>query len=52
MLNELEWPSLEACRGWSSLLLFHKVHCVAVSIKGQILCWCFKAQLQMSLVSI
>ena len=27
MLDELEWPSLEARREQSSLLLFHKVHC-------------------------
>ena len=26
MLDELEWPSLEACTDWSSLLLFHKIH--------------------------
>ena len=31
MLNELEWPSLEAQRDQSSLLLFHKIHCGAVS---------------------
>ena len=29
----LEWPSLEARRDWSSLLLFHKIHCGAVSIE-------------------
>ena len=32
MLDELEWPSLEARRDLSSLLLFHKIHCGAVSI--------------------
>ena len=34
MLDELEWPSLEAW-GWgqSSLLLFHKIYCGAVSIE-------------------
>ena len=26
MLDELEWPSLEACRDRSSQLLFHKIH--------------------------
>ena len=26
MLDELEWPSLEAHRAWSSLLFFHKIH--------------------------
>ena len=31
MLDELEWPSLEARRDQSSLLLFHKIHCGAVS---------------------
>ena len=31
MLDELEWPSLEARR--SSLLLFHKIHSGAVSIE-------------------
>ena len=30
MLDELEWPSLEARRDQSSLLLFHKIHCGAV----------------------
>ena len=29
----LEWPSLEAQRDWSSLLLFHKIHSGAVSIE-------------------
>ena len=33
MLHELEWPSLEARRDQSSLLLFHKLHCGAVSIE-------------------
>ena len=33
MLDELEWPSLEARRDRSSLLLFHKIHCGAVSIE-------------------
>ena len=35
MLDELEWPSLEACRDQSSLLLFHKIPCIcgAVSIE-------------------
>ena len=33
MLDELEWPSLEALRDQSSLLLFHKIHCGAVSIE-------------------
>ena len=32
MLDELEWPSLEALRDQSSLLLFHKIHCGALSI--------------------
>ena len=32
MLDELEWPSLEVRRDQSSLLLFHKIHCGAVSI--------------------
>ena len=32
MLDELEWPSLEARRDWSSLLLFQKIHSGAVSI--------------------
>ena len=31
MLDELEWPSLEARRDRSSLLLFHKIHSGAVS---------------------
>ena len=31
--DELEWPSLEACRDRSSLLLFHKIHSGAVSIE-------------------
>ena len=33
MLDELEWPSLEARRDPSSLLLFHKIHCGAVYIE-------------------
>ena len=33
MLEELEWPSLEARRDQSSLLPFHKIHCGAVSIE-------------------
>ena len=33
MLDELEWPSLEARRDQSSLLFFHKIHYGAVSIK-------------------
>ena len=33
MLDELEWPSLEAQRDQYSLLLFHKIHCGAVSIE-------------------
>ena len=33
MLDELEWPSLEACRDRSSLLLFHKIHSGAVYIE-------------------
>ena len=36
MLDELEWPSLEALRQWryqSPLLLFHKIHFGAVSIE-------------------
>ena len=33
MLDELEWPSLEDRRDWSSLLLFHKIHSGAVSIE-------------------
>ena len=32
MLDKLEWPSLEARRDQSSLLLFHKIHSGAVSI--------------------
>ena len=32
MLDELEWPSLEARRDQSSLLLFHKIHSGALSI--------------------
>ena len=33
MLDELEWPSLEARRDRSSLLLFHKIHSGSVSIE-------------------
>ena len=33
MLNEIEWPSAEVLRDQSSLLLFHKTHCGAVSIE-------------------
>ena len=33
MLDELKWPSLEAWRDQSSLLLFHKIHCEEVSIE-------------------
>ena len=33
MLNELEWPSLEARRDRSFLPLFHKIHSGAVSIE-------------------
>ena len=33
MLDELDWPSLEARRDQSSLLLFHKIHCGAVSLE-------------------
>ena len=33
MFDELEWPSLEAQRDQSSLLLCHKIHCGAVSIE-------------------
>ena len=33
MLDELEWPSLEARRDQSSFLLFHKIHWWAVSIE-------------------
>ena len=33
VIDELEWPSLEACRDQSSLLLFHKIHPGAVSIE-------------------
>ena len=33
MLDELEWPSLEARRDRSSLLLFHKIHSGAVPIE-------------------
>ena len=33
MLGELEWPSLEASRDLSSLLLFHKIYFGAVFIE-------------------
>ena len=33
LVDELEWSSLEARRDQSSLLLFHKIHCGAVSIE-------------------
>ena len=33
MLDELEWPSLEARRYQSSLLLFHKIQSSAVSVE-------------------
>ena len=33
MLDEFEWPSLEAQRDRSSLLLYHKIRCGAVSIE-------------------
>ena len=33
MLDELEWPSLEARRDQSSLFLFHKIHCGAMFIE-------------------
>ena len=33
MLDELKWPSFEARRDRSSMLLFHKMHCGAVSIE-------------------
>ena len=33
MLDELEWPSLEARRDRPSMLLFHKIHSGAVSIE-------------------
>ena len=33
MLDTLEWPSLEANRDRSSLLLFHKIHSGAVSME-------------------
>ena len=35
MLDELEWPSLEARRDRSSLLLFHKIHSGAVSTEKE-----------------
>ena len=33
MLDEIEWPSLEARRDQSSLLFFHKIHCGAMSFE-------------------
>ena len=33
MLNEIEWPSAEVLRDQAPLLLFHKIHCGAVSIE-------------------
>ena len=33
MFDELEWPSLEAHRGRSSLLFFYKIHCGVVPIE-------------------
>ena len=38
MLDELEWPSLEARRDRSSLLLFHKIHSGVVSIEKDKYC--------------
>ena len=38
MLEELEWPSLEARRDQSYLLLFDKIHCGAVSIEKTSTC--------------
>ena len=32
MLDELEWPSLEARSDRPFLILFHKIHCGAMSI--------------------
>ena len=32
MLDELQWPTLEAQRDQSSLLFFHKIHCWIMSI--------------------
>ena len=32
MLDELQWPTLEAWRDQSSLLFFHKIHCGTMSI--------------------
>ena len=32
MLDELQWPTLEAHRDQSSLLFFHKIHCGTMSI--------------------
>ena len=36
MLDELQWPILEAQRGQSSLLFFHKIHCGTMSIDNLI----------------
>ena len=36
MLDELELPSFEARRDQSSLLLFHKIRCGAVSIEKKV----------------
>ena len=33
MLDKIEWPSLEARRDRSSLLLFHHLNCGAVSVE-------------------
>ena len=33
MLDELEWPSLDARMNQSSLLFYHKIHCGAVFIE-------------------
>ena len=32
MLDELQWPTVEAWRDQSSLLFFHKIHCGTMSI--------------------
>ena len=32
MLDELQWPTLEARRDQSPLLFFHKIHCGTMSI--------------------
>ena len=36
MLDELEWASFEARMDQSSLLLYHKIHCGAMSIERQV----------------